>query len=267
MILFPKAKINIGLNVKGKRADGYHELETVMVPIPLFDIVEIIESDTFSFTQSGLAIHGNQDSNLCVRAYKLMNEKFDIPAVKIHLRKQIPMGAGLGGGSADATQVIIAINSLFDLNLSVTELQNLSAELGSDCPFFVVDKPQLAKGRGEILEEINMNLSGYFLKVINPNIHVSTKEAFEGITPSEHLRSIESIVKAPINSWKGHLHNDFENHLFRNHPELLSIKEGLYKEGAIYASMSGSGSTLYGIFPTKPLETPNTRYYERILCL
>jgi 4-diphosphocytidyl-2-C-methyl-D-erythritol kinase len=254
MILFPNAKINLGLSIISKRQDGYHELETVMYPIPIYDILEITKSDVFSFTQTGLTVYGNDEDNLCVKTFRLMEKRFNIEPLIMHLRKQIPMGAGLGGGSADVAFLIRGINELFLLNLSIKTQQELASELGSDCAFFIENKAQLAKGRGEILKPIDLDLSNYWIKIIHPGIHISTKAAFENVYISG-LTGLESIISKPISKWKNKLSNDFETHIFRAHPEIERIKNDLCTEGAVYASMSGSGSTVYGIFNEKPVKT------------
>ena len=185
MILFPPAKINLGLNVLFKREDGYHELETVMLKTPLTDVLEIVPSDEFQFTQTGLTIPGDNLDNLCVQAFQLIQKEYKIPNVHIYLRKIIPMGAGLGGGSADASYVLSGLNTLFNLNISNSKLEELAATLGSDCPFFINPTPQIAKGRGEILSPIEINLKGYYIKLLNVGIHVGTKEAYAGIQFSD----------------------------------------------------------------------------------
>ncbi len=258
MILFPPAKINLGLHILNKRNDGYHELETAMIPIPFTDILEILPSKKFEFKQSGIPIPGDIDSNLCVKAYLLMKEKYNIPPIFIHLKKIIPMGGGLGGGSSDASFILKGINTLFSLNLSNEILENLASQLGSDCPFFIQNIPQIAKGRGEILSKTTIDLTGYYLKIINIGIHVGTKEAFEGVQFSKNTKTVSEIVTQPIETWKTELENDFEKTVFAIYPELLEVKKQLYKEGAIYTSMSGSGSTLYGIFGKEPEKTYST---------
>lgn len=252
MILFPPAKINLGLHILFKRNDGFHELETAMTPIPFTDILEILPSNKFEFKQTGLPIPGNTENNLCVRAYYLMKEKYAIAPIYIHLKKIIPMGGGLGGGSADAAYVLTGINTLFNLNLSNSILEDLASQLGSDCPFFIQDIAQLAKGRGEKLSTITINLKGYYLKLVNISIHVGTKEAYDGAAFSSSKKSITEIVNLPISQWKNELTNDFEKTVFSIHPKLAELKESLYKEGAIYAAMSGSGSTLFGIYEIEP---------------
>lgn len=263
MILFPPAKINLGLNVLHKREDGYHEIESCMYQIPLFDSLEILKSDTFKFIQTGLTVDSEQEDNLVVKAFRLMQERFSIGNVYMHLLKSIPMGAGLGGGSADATYVILELNTLFELNLSNNEMRKLAGELGSDCPLFVEKGVQIAKGRGEVLENLNFSLHGKFLKIVNPGIHIGTKEAYANIEFS-HAKSIVEVLAQPIETWKTDLTNSFESTAFRNHPEIEPIKNQLYSEGAEYASMTGSGSTLFGIYSKEP-EKSFPMYYEKVL--
>jgi len=253
MIVFPNAKINLGLNIIEKRPDGYHELETVMVPIPLYDILEITKSNTFEYVHSGIEVGGSLEDNLCVKAYHLINENYSIPPVRIHLRKQIPMGAGLGGGSADATFVLKTLNELFQLNISTKKLQEFAGKLGSDCPFFVLNTPQIAKGRGEILQEIDLDLSGIYLKLVFPAIHISTKIAFSGVHISGDSGKLVEDLQDSIETWQEHVKNDFEYHIFKEFPVLSHYKENFLKEKAVYASMSGSGSTVFGLYKERPL--------------
>jgi 4-diphosphocytidyl-2-C-methyl-D-erythritol kinase len=266
MILFPPAKINLGLNVLFKREDGYHELDTCMVPIPFTDVLELLPAEEFSFHQSGLFIPGNSEDNLCIKAYRSMVENFSISPVYIHLRKEIPMGAGLGGGSADAAYVLKGIKELFNVDCSTAKLEELAAQLGSDCPFFIKNQAQIAKGRGELLSSCNLDLKGYYIKIVNPGIHIGTKEAYAGIVFGKNERTIQEIVEGPIENWRMQLKNDFETTAFALHPELIKIKEKLYAEGAVYAAMSGSGSTMFGIYKVEPklTFTPATNYLEII---
>lgn len=252
MILYPPAKINIGLNIVEKRADGYHELETVMAPIPVYDVLEIIQNNHFEWKQSGIPVDGNPDGNLCVRAFRLMQSVYGIGNVYMHLRKQIPMGAGLGGGSSDAAYVINGLNELFLLNISIEKQQELASQLGSDCPFFIRNTAQLATGRGEQLQPIHLKLSGYHLIVVKPSIHVNTRQAYSGVHISGDRGKLEEQLLLPVTEWKAHIKNDFEEHLFVLYPELSEIKTKLYEAGAVYASMSGSGSAVFGIFETVP---------------
>jgi 4-diphosphocytidyl-2-C-methyl-D-erythritol kinase len=254
MISFPPCKINLGLNVLSKRVDGYHNLETCFYPIPLTDILEIIPSKQLSFIPSGTAIPGESSDNLCLRAYSLLKQTFDIPTIDIHLHKVIPTGAGLGGGSADAAYTLRLLNDLFALHLSAEELSHFAQQLGSDCSFFVQDEAMLGTGRGEVLESIHFSLSGKYLVLVKPAVHVSTAEAYRGVVPQAAKHSVKSILEStPLHDWKGVLKNDFEVSVFNSHPVIKYYKEKLYDLGAVYASMSGSGSSIFGIFD-EPVE-------------
>lgn len=247
MVSFPHCKINLGLNILAKRPDGYHEIETCFYPIPWTDILEIIPSERFEFTSSGIAIPGKEEENLCIKAYQLLQHDFNLGPVKIHLHKIIPMGAGLGGGSSDAAFTLRLLNSIFELKISEETLKQYASRLGSDCSFFVRDIPQVGTGRGEILNPIQFTLKGKFIVIIIPPIHVSTAEAYTGVTPAMSS-NIMGIITGGISSWRNLLKNDFEESVFRNHPKIGAIKEKLYQLNAVYASMSGSGSAVYGIF-------------------
>lgn len=254
MISFPNAKINLGLKVVSKREDGYHNLDTVFFPIPFYDILEIIPNagvgvPEVSFTTSGKKISGDESSNLCIKAYKLLKKDFpNIKPISLHLHKNIPMGAGMGGGSADGAFMIKMLNEKFMLGLDEESMKSYALQLGSDCPFFVCNKPSHATGRGEILSEIKCDLSNKTILIVNPGIHVSTAEAFGKIKISENSISTAEIVQQPIETWNGLLENDFEKTVFNHHPQIKEIKETMYNLGALYASMTGSGSTVYGIF-------------------
>jgi len=253
VIVFPNCKINLGLQILDKREDGFHNLETVFYPVPIRDALEIIPNNNAEteFTGTGLTVDGKAADNLCIKAYHLLKKDFpQLPAVKIHLHKTIPMGAGLGGGSADAAFMLNLLNSKFKLNLSTLQLLNYALQLGSDCPFFIINKPCYATGRGEILEEIPVDLSAYKVVLINPGIHINTGWAFSNIIPAPSKKSIKEIIQQPIKSWKDELINDFEKPVFTAHPQIKEVKETLYNQGAIYAAMSGSGSTVFGIFET-----------------
>ena len=258
MILFPPAKVNLGLHILFKREDDYHEIETCMIPIPFTDILEITEADEFEFLQTGLPIPGNLDTNLCVRAFQLMKQKFAIPNVRIHLRKQIPMGAGLGGGSSDAAFVLKGLNELFNLNIPNADLEIFAAQLGSDCPFFIENKPQIARGRGEVLSYIHLDLKGKHLILLNPGIHVGTKQAYGGAQPRMASKNILEVLSGSINTWQTELVNQFEESVFSIHPRFKELKDMLIEMGADYASMSGSGSSLFGIFNEKPANINQT---------
>lgn len=254
MISFPNAKINIGLNITGKRPDGYHNIETMFFPIEMNDVLEVIPSETSqdekdaSINIYGLDIDGNENDNLTVKAYRLLKNDFNLPAIDIYLQKNIPMGAGLGGGSADAAFMLTALNKMFELGLTDEKLQYYAAQLGADCPFFILNRPTLASGIGNIFSPINVDLSQYRIEVIKPDIHVSTVEAYRGCKPRRWDTPLSELLKLPVTEWKDRIVNDFENSVFATHPQLAEIKESMYDKGAVYASMSGSGSSIYGIF-------------------
>ena len=256
MLIFPNCEINLGLNIIRKRTDGYHDLETVFYPVNWQDALEGVKSEVKSeasgviFTSSGLTIAGDAQNNLCVKAYDLLKKDFpSLPSIQLHLHKIIPMGAGLGGGSADGAYTLTLINDLCKLGLSKEQLIHHALQLGSDCPFFILNKPCWATGRGENMQEIALDLSAYQFVIVHPHIHVSTAAAFSKITPRLPERSIREIIEQPIETWKHVLLNDFEAGVTAKHPEIRSIKETLYNEGALYASMTGSGSAVFGIFP------------------
>lgn len=255
MLVFPDCKINLGLRILNKREDGYHNIETIFYPLPFNDALEIILShntDPIIFSNSGLPVNGDSEDNLCVKAYWLLKKDFpELPCVKMHLHKCIPMGAGLGGGSADSAFTLQLLNKLFSLNLSIKQLVAYAAQLGSDCAFFILNTPCMATGKGEILEPITLDLSGYILALVNPGIHVSTREAFSVVqlhkATSNQLSLIE-IINQPINTWQKFLVNDFEEGVSKTYPIIKEIKEHLYKMGAVYAVMSGSGSSIFALF-------------------
>ena len=259
MILFPNCKINLGLHILHKRSDDYHAIETVFYPLPLFDALEVVtmsrqeSSLHLPFTMSGLEIEGHPGSNLCIRAYRLLKQDHPgLPRVKMHLHKLIPTGAGLGGGSADAAFTLTLLNKKFKLGLSTEKLLNYALMLGSDCPFFIINQPSFAQGRGEMLEPIPLSLSGYRAVIINPGIHINTSNAFMNIHPEKPGYSLKVQILKPVEEWKEGITNDFEKWAFEQYPELGKIKTDLYKAGAVYASMSGSGSTVFGLFKGKP---------------
>jgi 4-diphosphocytidyl-2-C-methyl-D-erythritol kinase len=261
MISFPNAKINLGLNIVSKREDGYHNIESCFYPIPWRDSLEVIEAASFAFHSYGLEIPGDASSNLCMKAYELLKADFDIPPVEIHLLKNIPMGAGLGGGSADGAFTLKMLNNLFKLKLTDLELETYSSKLGSDCPFFIQNQPAIARGRGEDLEQIDLDLSGCHLAIHNPGIHVSTKEAYAGVIPTQPEISISGLIKTPVKEWRDTLENDFEASIFSNHPEIAQLKKEMYDAGAIYASMTGSGSSVYGVFE-EAIKHPKWKVFE-----
>lgn len=248
MIVNSNAKINIGLFIRDKRRDGYHNLESIFYPIPLFDILEIIPAEKESFSHSGFAINPLQ--NLILSAIDLIRVHYDIPNLAVHIHKQIPLGSGLGGGSSNAAFTLKLLNSLFGLNISKVQLLSYALELGSDCPFFIENKPALIKGRGELIHPISPSLKGKYLKLVYPEIHSSTKIAFESLIPVERATGISTDILEK--NWTAYLINDFETGLFEAHPNLRSIKTQLINEGAEYVSLTGTGSSIYGLFDTKP---------------
>lgn len=249
MIRFSNCKINIGLNITGKRPDGYHNLETVFFPLPLYDVIELIEAPETAITVTGQLIPGRMVDNIIIKAWKLLKKDFpQLPTVHFHLLKNIPAGAGLGAGSANGAHTLVALNQKFSLQLTEEQLLQYALQLGSDCPFFILNRPVSATGRGEIFAETHVDLSGYRIVVVNPGIHISTPWAFSRLKPATPLlRLIESILK-PVQEWKNFVFNDFEAAVFGEYPEIRNIKELLYQAGAVYALMSGSGSTVYGLF-------------------
>lgn len=255
MELRANCKINLGLRITRKREDGYHELETVMLPVrELYDIVTVepMQSEGVAFAGAGIMVDCADKDNLCVRAARLMQERYAVGGVRLHLDKRVPFGAGLGGGSSDATAVIVAINELFALGLDRPTLASLAAELGSDTPFFVYNTPQLCTGRGEIMSPIDVDLGGMWLVVIKPDEGVSTAEAYRGVKPRMPEVALTELVARPVEEWQGSVVNDFEPHIFAAHPRIAEMKQMLLDKGAIYASMSGSGSAVFGIFREQP---------------
>jgi 4-diphosphocytidyl-2-C-methyl-D-erythritol kinase len=254
VITFPNSKINLGLNIVSKRGDGFHNLETAFLPIPFEDCLEIERTtNPSSLTVSGLVIEGAIEDNLCWKAYDILNKEFNLPGVDIKLHKQIPSGAGLGGGSSDAAFTLKILNEKFKLGLDRTQVLGFASQLGSDCPFFIINQPCLGTGKGEILEEIRIpELNGLSILLVMPGIHISSGWAFHQINPRKPQEPIREIIKKPIKSWKESLINDFEEPVFNAYPELKNIKESLYQAGALYASLTGSGAAVYGIFSVIP---------------
>ena len=256
MITFPYAKINLGLYIHSKRADGFHTIETIFYPIHSFsDVLEIIPTDksNYSFQQSGIFIENQNDSNLVEKAYLLLKKPYNLPSVDMFLYKQIPVGAGLGGGSSDAAFALKLINMLFKLDLSDEKLKEYASQLGSDCPFFIDNTPAIGTGRGnELLPCLIPQLTGKYIVIVTPDVFISTAQAYKLCQPIKRTVFLSDIIFQPIQTWKELLINDFEKTLFPIYPQLQKIKENLYQHGAIYASLSGSGSSLYGIFNEKP---------------
>ncbi|ABG58483.1 4-(cytidine 5'-diphospho)-2-C-methyl-D-erythritol kinase [Cytophaga hutchinsonii] len=253
MISFPNAKINLGLSVLSKRPDGYHNIETCFYPIPWNDMLEIIPAKETVFTSSGNNIPGTSASNLCLKTYTLLKEKYPLSPVHIHLHKRIPIGAGLGGGSSDAAFTCKLLNDVFALKLSAAEMEDIVRPVGSDCAFFIENTSILAHEKGDYFSHPGIvNLSGKWIYLIHPGIHVATKEAYDGVVPNTDRKPIGDILKQPLSVWKAELVNDFERSVFEKYPAIKTLKEQMYKQGAAYAAMSGSGSTVFGIFNTKP---------------
>ena len=253
MISFPNAKINLGLHIIEKRKDGFHNLESCFYPVPWHDILEIMPDEKLSFSSTGLEIPGKPEENLCLKAYQLLARDFNIGPVAIHLHKILPIGAGLGGGSSDAAFALKSLNQVFELSLDDDRLCQYARQLGSDCAFFIKNVATLAKEKGDQFENINVNLTGKHLVLIFPNIHVSTSDAYGGITPATPAKMIAEIIEnEPLKNWKASLANDFEYTVFAKYPVLEQIKSQLYETGAVYASMSGSGSALFGLFEAPP---------------
>ncbi|MBS1778795.1 MAG: 4-(cytidine 5'-diphospho)-2-C-methyl-D-erythritol kinase [Bacteroidetes bacterium] len=250
MVIFPNCKINLGLYITEKRPDEYHNLETVFYPVAIKDVLEIVPADESTIQLHGKAIEGDPKNNLVWKAWELLHGLYPdkTTPVAIHLLKNIPMGAGMGGGSADGAFMLRLMNEYYQLRLSNEELAAFALQLGSDCPFFIYNSPRYAKGRGELMSPVSIDLSGYSLQIICPSVHISTAAAFKMIQPKPASFDLKKLPELPINEWFEYLSNDFEEPVFAQHPGLKEIKEQLYAQGAIYASMSGSGSTIYGIF-------------------
>lgn len=248
MIVFPNAKINIGLNIVEKRPDGFHNIESCFYPVGWSDALEITVAENFVFRTDGINIPGNASDNLCTKAYQMLARDYGLPNVNIHLLKAVPIGAGLGGGSADAAFTITALNDMFTLDISLEKQQDYARRLGSDCAFFIENKPVYCFDKGDQFEKIGLTLAGKWIVLVNPGLHISTMEAYAGVKPVKAENDLREILKQPVDSWKEFVKNDFEKSLFAKFGILSDIKETLYKRGAAYAAMSGSGSTLFGIF-------------------
>jgi 4-diphosphocytidyl-2-C-methyl-D-erythritol kinase len=262
MIVFPKAKINLGLRITGKRNDGYHDIETVIYPVNLFDALEFVASSTTAekdvLAVTGIPLGTAHQENIIMKAVLKLREKYSFPWLRIHLHKVIPHGAGLGGGSSDAACMIKSLNRHFNLSIGEKELRSLALEIGSDCPFFIDGDPAVASGRGEILESITPVLSGYYLILVNPGVAINTREAYQNCRPVKPLTSLLLLTARDITEWKGSVFNDFEEFAFQKHPVIGKIKDELYNAGALFSSMSGSGSSVYGIFSKKPGKIPGS---------
>ncbi len=266
MIVFPRAKINIGLRIMEKRPDGYHNIETFFYPVDLTDALEFVvrkdnrRHDTLRVT--GVMEESNPSANLVMKAVKLMRQSFDFPRLRIHLHKDIPIGAGLGGGSSDAAGMLRALNKYFNFGLNSEELRSFAGRLGSDAPFFIDGTPSFAEGVGNILSEFPLDLSRYHIVILYPNVDVSTAEAYAGCVPGPEGLSLRELLKLPVSEWRDKVANDFELNIFRKYPLVSMLKMALYEAGALYASMSGSGSSVYGIFPENPVLPPEISRYR-----
>lgn len=249
MICFPNAKINLGLNIVAKRPDGYHNIETIFYPIPCEDVLEYQDAATYQLEMSGIALDGNNDNNLVSKAYRLLAQNHpQVRGCQLYLHKNIPCGAGLGGGSADAAFALKLINECQELNIPMEKLEEYASFLGADCKFFIRNQAAYAEEKGDVLSEINLSLKGYYLVLVKPNIHVSTADAYAGVKPHPSKIALKELIQQPIETWKDNIVNDFEQSIFAKFPEIEKIKLSLYEHGALYASMSGSGSSVFGIF-------------------
>lgn len=263
LLTFPNAKINLGLRITEKRPDGFHNLQSCFYPVGWRDALEVIPADAFAFSSSGHPMPAAAESNLCVRAYNLLKADFDLPPVRMHLHKMVPIGAGLGGGSADAAFTLTLLNDRFELSLAVPLLEEYARRLGSDCAFFVQNRPMYCVEKGDVFEEIAVDLGGCYGLLVYPNLAISTAEAYAAIRPRRPETVLRDALRAPIGTWRKTIHNDFEDSLFPNYPLLAVIKQQLYEAGAVYASLSGSGSTVYGIF-NAPVSLPNQFHTYRV---
>ena len=267
MIVFPNAKINLGLHVVSKRDDGFHNIETVFYPAGWCDVLEVIKDNSSKNSEIDFTVSGNEslsaEDNLCVRAYHLLKKDFKIPSVRGWLHKIIPVGAGLGGGSSDAAFMIKLLDKIFDLKISTGRMKDYALQLGSDCPFFLDSKPMFASGRGEVLEEIPEVLKNYFITIVKPSLSISTAEAYSLVKPKQTESSLRGLISLPLRQWKDVIVNDFEIPLAEKFPEINSIKKKLYEAGAVFALLSGSGSAVYGIFEK---ETDIKKIFPECVC-
>ena len=248
MLAFANAKINLGLLITEKRPDGYHNIETVFYPLKIYDAVEITDAPEVSCIVAGGAVPGNAADNICLKAFRVMQDEFQLPSQQITLLKNIPVGGGLGGGSADAAFLVKLVNDKFNLGLSDEQMEDYVRPLGADCAFFIRSTPVFAYGKGDEFESVDLDLSGYFIVLVKPDVHVSTADAYHGIKPTVTGTSLKDLIQLPVRDWEQHIKNDFEDSVFEKYPQIRSVKEALYHEGAIFAAMSGSGSSVFGIF-------------------
>jgi len=263
MISFPNAKINLGLNITAKRNDGFHDIETIFYPVQWCDVLEIIPDPLTSvrrspgeggskspvqFKNTGNKIFSTNQQNLCLRAFQLLAENYEFAPIRMHLHKILPTGAGLGGGSSDAAFTLMMLNKIFNLKLGDETLEEYASQIGSDCAFFIRNKPVFAGGKGDRFEDIKLDLKNYFIIIVKPKVHIKTSEAYQHVSPAKPANSLKELIRLPIEKWREHISNDFEKTIFDKFAVIRNIKSKLYKNGAIYASMSGSGSSVYGIF-------------------
>lgn len=261
MVLFPHAKINLGLHVLGKRPDGFHDIASVLFPIPLHDALEaVVDPDLADgevrFTRTGLPIAGRPEDDLCMKAVEAVRKDHRLPGLQLHLHKAIPMGAGLGGGSSDGTHTLLLLDKLLKLGLRQEQLHAMASGLGSDCPFFLNQGPQLAQGRGELLQPVAVDLGNHWLVLVNPGIHVPTAEVYRNMRLHKDHEDLQHVIGLPVKEWQGRLVNDMEDYVFAKHPAIGAIKEKLLAQGAVYAAMSGSGSSVFGVFAQEPGNIP-----------
>ncbi|MDP4222545.1 MAG: 4-(cytidine 5'-diphospho)-2-C-methyl-D-erythritol kinase [Bacteroidota bacterium] len=265
MVVFPKAKINLGLMIKGKRPDGYHDIETILYPVDLCDALEVVKNtgDSASdiLTISGEIPEGNPEDNLVLKAVRKLRETYRIPYLRMHLYKKIPSGAGLGGGSSDAANTVRIINKEFNLGIDPDEMRNIVVSMGTDCPFFVDSVPSIATGRGDILYTAEPFLEGFYLLLLHPGFSVSTREAYEGCEPSDPGVTLKEAIRMRISEWRKVIVNDFEKTVFQRYPQIRDLKEALNYTGALYSSMSGSGSAVYGIYAGEPVVPEGLKKY------
>jgi 4-diphosphocytidyl-2C-methyl-D-erythritol kinase len=265
MITFPKAKINFGLRITERRPDGYHDIETIFYPVNLADALEFVmlkgKAEVDELVVTGLKIPSRSKDNIVIKALQRLRQDFSIPYLKIHLHKAIPSGAGLGGGSSDAASAIITINKYFGLEMNNGEMRNLALDLGSDCPFFIDPVPSFATGRGEILQPANPFLDGFSIVILNPGVSISTKETYMNCHPAKPEVPLEKLIKLPAHDWKKNIMNDFEEYAFKIYPFINDMKKALYRSGAIYSSLSGSGSSVFGIYEPRPKIPAKLREY------
>ncbi|SFG75217.1 4-(cytidine 5'-diphospho)-2-C-methyl-D-erythritol kinase [Pedobacter insulae] len=266
MLAFANAKINLGLNLTEKRSDGFHNLETIFYPVKINDVIELVDSEETLCIIKGIEIPGNVDENICLKAFKVLQKDFNLPHQKLILLKNIPVGAGLGGGSSDAAFLIKLVNEKFNLSLSKSQMERYARSLGADCAFFIKNEPVFAYAKGDEFEDMELRLTNHFLVLVKPPIHVSTASAYADVKVRQPITSLKKLIHLPLKDWRAHIFNDFEPSVFAKHPQIEEIKAKLYDADATFALMSGSGSSVFGIFenPVKlqELELENLVFYN-----